>query len=239
MLQLYAELAEYWPALSPVEDYAVEAAFFLKLIEEAGVPLDASLLEMGAGGGNNAFYMKNRFSAVTLSDLSADMMRISERINPECRHVVADMRTIALDQRFDVVFIHDAIDYMTTQEDLFTVFRNAHRHCKPGGLAIFVPDCIQETFEESTDHGGSDAGDRHLRYLEWSHDPDTTDTQTVIEYVVIYRHGDGPVQVEHETHHCGLFSRAVWRDGLTAAGFSVSSVVDEYEREIFLGRRAV
>jgi len=236
MLQLYGELADWWPVLSPVEGYAEEAEYFLSLIDEAGVPPDASLLELGSGGGNNAFHMKKRFSSVMLSDLSADMLRISEGINPGCRHVVGDMRTIALDQRFDVVFIHDAIDYMTTQEDLFAVLRSVYQHCKPGGLAIFVPDHVRETYEESTDHGGSDAGERHLRYLEWSHDPDPTDTQTVVEYVVVYHIADGPVQVEHETHRCGLFSRNIWREGLAAAGFSVSSVVDEYEREIFLAR---
>ena len=236
MLKLYEALADWWPVLSPVEDYAQEADYFLGLVDKAGIPLDASLLELGAGGGNNAFHMKRRFTSVTLSDLSADMLRISEAINPECRHRVGDMRTIDLDEKFDVVFIHDAIDYMTSQDDLFLVFRIAHRHCKPGGLAIIVPDYVQETYEESTDHGGSDAGERHLRYLEWSYDPDPSDTRTVVEYMVAYHVGNGQVSVEHETHHCGLFRRAVWLEGMTLAGFSVSTVIDEYEREIFLGR---
>lgn len=236
MSKLYAELADWWPILSPISDYAEEADYFLRLVDDAAVPEDASLLELGAGGGNNAFHMKNRFSAVTLSDLSADMLRVSARINPECRHVVGDMRTIDIDEKFDVVFIHDAIDYMTTQEDLFSVFRNAHRHCKPGGIVIFVPDYVKETYEESTEHGGSDNEQRHLRYLEWSYDPDPADSQTVVEYVVVYHDGDGPMNVEHETHHCGLFSRTIWLEGLSTAGFSVSTVVDEYRREIFLGR---
>ena len=84
MLKLYEALADWWPVLSPVEDYAQEADYFLELVDKAGMPLDASLLELGAGGGNNAFHMKRRFASVTLSDLSADMLRISEAINPEC-----------------------------------------------------------------------------------------------------------------------------------------------------------
>ena len=236
MLKLYEQLADWWPVLSPVADYAQEAEYFLGLVDQAGISSTASLLEFGAGGGNNAFHMKRRFAAVTLSDLSADMLCISEKINPECRHRVGDMRTIDVDEKFDVVFVHDAIDYMTTQDDLISVFRNARLHCKPGGIAIFVPDHVQETYEESTDHGGSDDGERHLRYLEWSHDPDPSDTRTVVEYVVVYHIGSGRVSVEHETHHCGLFSRTVWVEGMALAGFSVSTFVDEYEREIFLGR---
>lgn len=236
MLKLYEELADWWPVLLPVEDYAQEAEYFLRLVDQQGVPSAASLLEFGAGGGNNAFHMKQRFAAVTLSDLSADMLRISAAINPECLHKVGDMRTIDLNETFDVVFIHDAIDYMTTQDDLFSVLRNARLHCKAGGIVMIVPDHVLETYEESTEHGGSDDGVRHLRYLEWSHDPDPLDTRTVVEYVVVYHTGDDQVSVEHETHHCGLFSRTVWLEGLTLAGFSVTTVTDEYAREIFLGR---
>ncbi len=234
---MYDDLAKWWPVLSPVADYAEEAGFFGKLIDDFGLPANASMIEFGAGGGNNASYFKSRFNEVLLTDLSADMLAISAQLNPECAHAVGDMRTFDAAATFDVVFIHDAIDYMTTLDDLNVVFRNVYKHCKTDGLVMLVPDCTRETYEASTDHGGSDSEERSLRFLEWSYDPDPEDTHTVVEYVFAFREGDGPVRSEHETHHCGLFSREQWIAGLSGAGFVVTTVIDSYEREVFLGRR--
>lgn len=234
---MYDDLATWWPLMSPVEDYAEEAAFFLELFEAAGLPREASLLELGAGGGNNAWYLKSRFADVLLTDLSPGMLGISQVVNPECGHAVGDMRTFDAGRTFDAVFIHDAIDYMTTLDDLEAVFRNAHRHCKTGGVVMLVPDQTRERYEEGTDHGGHDADGRSLRFLEWSYDPDPHDTETVVEYVFAFREGDAPMSVEHETHRCGLFSRQQWISGLESTGFEVRSVIDPFDREVFVARR--
>ena len=115
-----------------------------------------------------------------------------------------------LNREFDAVLVHDAIDYMTTEDDLRAAFETAFAHCRPGGLALFIPDEIAETFEPGADHGGT--GD--VRYLEWSWDPDPDDTWTQTEYVFLLREA-GQVRSVHETHRHGLFGRETW---LRAAG---------------------
>jgi hypothetical protein len=40
--------------------------------------------------------------------------------DPECEHLQGDMRELRIDRTFDAVFVHDAIAYMTTEEDLFS-----------------------------------------------------------------------------------------------------------------------
>jgi ubiquinone/menaquinone biosynthesis C-methylase UbiE len=234
---MYNDLARWWPLLSPTEDYAEEAAFFRDLFKDHLRGRKPSLIEFGAGGGNNAFYLKSLFNKVLLTDLSAGMLEMSHLQNPDCDHAVGDMRTFEAGCDFDAVFIHDAIDYMTSIADLRRVFQNAWRHCKTGGAVMLVPDHTRETYEDSTDHGGSEGDGRSFRYLEWAYDPDPADTRTVVEYVFALREGNAPVRTEHETHHCGLFSRRQWRSNLRAAGFEVSSVIDPFEREVFLGRR--
>src|SRR5262245_15324138 len=42
---------------------------------------------------------------------------LAVKLNPECEHIVGDMRSMQLDRTFDVVFIHDAIAYMTNESD--------------------------------------------------------------------------------------------------------------------------
>lgn len=239
MQALYHDLGSWWPLLSPLEDYAGEAGFFAEVFAAADLGPGPTLLELGCGGGHNAWYLKAGFAACTLTDLAPEMLAISQGLNPDCEHLVADMRSLRLDRSFDAVFVHDAICYMSSREALCEAIETAWIHCRPGGLALFVPDETRESFEPMTESGGADApdGSRSLRYLEWVHDPDPEDEQIQTEYVCLLREGEAPVRSVHETHIHGLFPRAVWIDLLQAAGFTVESLIDPYERELFLARR--
>jgi SAM-dependent methyltransferase len=237
MRKLYTELATWWPLLSPPEDYLAEASFLHQVLVAAGLPSAPTLLELGCGGGNNAVHLKAHFARVTLTDLSPQMLAVSRTLNPDCEHMLGDMRTLRLGRAFDVVFIHDAVDYMTTRHDLRLALQTAFDHCAPGGLALVVPDHVRETFEASTEHGGSDGEARALRYLEWTYDPDGTDTTYTVEYAYVLRENDRPTRIEHEQHICGLFARAEWVLLLGEVGFELEITRDQYERDIFVARR--
>lgn len=235
--RFYGDLAPWWPLISAPEEYAEEAAFAATLLRPA-----RTVLELGSGGGNNAFHLKAEFE-LTLVDLSADMLAVSSALNPECEHLQGDMRTIRLGRTFDAVFVHDAIEYMTSEDDLRQAVETVYAHCRPGGVAVLVPDDIAENFEPSTDHGGHDAPDgRGVRYLSWSTDPDPADTTTVTEYAFLLREADGSVQVAQDTHVLGLYSRETWLRVLADAGFRPRSVAevtseDRLPREFFVGVR--
>lgn len=239
--RFYGDLAEWWPLISPAEEYSDEAGFVAALLQRAGLA-GREVLELGSGGGHNAVHLKEGF-AMTLVDLSAEMLEVSRRLNPDCDHYQGDMRTIRLGREFDAVFVHDAIDYMTDETDLRLALETAFVHCRAGGLALFVPDETRETFEEGSDHGGNDAADgRGVRYLEWTWDPDPDDTWTNTEYAFLLRDADGMVRMVHETHRTGLFSKASWLRLLTEVGFQAESVTEEttearIPRELFIGRR--
>ena len=237
MQKLYTELAVWWPLVSPVEEYQEEVAFFLPLLSDVTDHSPVTLLELGSGGGNNAFYMKSAFSAVTLVDLSPYMLEASQQINPDCEHIASDMRTVRLEATFDVVFIHDAIDYMTTLDDLKLAMETAFVHCKAGGMAMFVPDTVRETFEPSTDHGGEDGAGKGVRYLEWTYDPDENDMTYITDYVVVFREAGLPVTVEHDQHVLGLFADADWLRLLDEVGFKARFVVDPYNRHVFVAHK--
>jgi SAM-dependent methyltransferase len=215
--RLYRDFADWWPLLSAPEEYEEEAAEYTRLILQT-VPDAGEVLELGSGGGNNASHMKSSFE-LTLVDLSPAMLGVSSRLNPECEHVQGDMRSVRLGRTFDAVFVHDAIAYMTTGDDLRAVFLTAFEHCRPGGVAVFVPDAVAETFEPTTDHGGHDGADRALRYLEWTWDPDPADSTVRMDLTYVFHEPDGTVHTELDEHVCGLFPRAEWLGGIEAAGF--------------------
>ena len=236
MHKLYTELGTWWPLLSPPDDYLDEADFFHQVLVAAGLPPAPTLLELGCGGGNNAVHLKEHFAQVTLTDLSPQMLAVSRTLNPDCEHLLGDMRTLRLGRAFDVVFIHDAIDYMTTHHDLRLALESAFIHCAPGGLALFVPDYVRETFRPSTEHGGSDAEGRALRHLAWTYDPDDPDTTYTPEYAYLLREDDRPTRIEHEQHICGLFPRGGWIRLLREVGFQPEITRDQHGRDIFVAR---
>lgn len=237
--RLYGDLSSWFHALTAPEDYAEEAEFYRKTIVAACSSPPRTLLELGSGGGNNASHLKAHF-VMTLVDLSSDMLTVSRSLNPECEHIQGDMRNVRLGRLFDAVFIQDAIVYMTTEDDLRSAIETAFVHCRPGGVSLFAPDCVRETFRPSTNHGGQDTGKRSMRYLEWTSDPDPTDTTYITDFAYLLRE-DGDVRCEYDRHVCGLFGRADWVRLVTEAGFQARSMPFEHSQiepgacELFLG----
>ena len=185
------------------------------------------MLELGSGGGHVAHFLAADFTP-TLTDLSDAMLAVSRQLNPTCRHVHGDMRTIRLGEAFDAVVIHDAIDYMIAEPDLLAAIKTAAAHLKPGGVVVIVPDDTAETFVADSDIGGSDAPDgRGVRFLEWTWDPDPTDTWVQTEYSFVLRECDGTITTAHETHRTGLFTEGTWLRLLAAAGLDPTRLIEE------------
>jgi SAM-dependent methyltransferase len=239
--KLYGELATWWPLLSAPEDYAEEAEMFRSVLTGACAAPPRSVLELGSGGGNNASYLKAHLE-MTLVDLSPKMLAVSRALNPECEHVQGDMRSVRIGRTFDAVFVHDAVCYMTTRADLRRAVGTAYEHCEPGGVALFVPDYLRETFEPATEHGGGDGERRSLRYLAWVWDPDPNDTTYVVDYAYLLRE-DGETRVLHDRHIEGLFTRDEWLRCLAEAGFEAEVIALEHSEvepgsyQGFVGRR--
>ncbi len=243
MTQFYGALAEWWPVISPVEEYAEETAEILDVILQQR-PHARTLLELGSGGGHVAHYLRTHFECC-LTDISASMLAMSRQLNPECCHIEGDMRTLELGRTFDVVLAHDAIDYMTSEADLDRVCDTAWRHLRPGGLVMFVPDAVTETFAAGTETGGGDGPDgRAARLLEWTEEAAPGATQVAVHYSFLLRDRDGRVQSLYERHDCGLFPHATWTRVLMARGFTVDVALertldDRTPRFFFLGHKAV
>jgi len=223
---MYKELASWWPLLSPPNDYAEEAKFYRQVIVGASTVRPRTLLELGSGGGSNASHLKASFK-ITLVDLSPEMLEVSCSLNPECEHIQGDMRSIRLGREFDAVFIHDAITYMITENDLDQAIKTAFIHCRHGGVALFTPDCTRENFRPTTSHGGHDGEGKGMRYLEWTRDPDPYDTTYTTDFAFLLWDGK-EVRFEYDRHICGLFGREDWMQLIANAGFLPESIPFEH-----------
>ena len=221
---LYDELAYLWPAISPPEDYALEAVHWRQALRKHLGPGRHRLLELGVGGGHNLSHLTAEFDAAAV-DISPKMLELSRRLNPGVEHHLGDMRNFRLPgQAFDAVLIHDAICYMQTEDDLRAAFCTARVHLRPGGLLLVAPDLVRDTFRPGM----------HLRWTtkrdgveivteERVYDPDPTDT-TVESHFTYTINEMGVRRVEHDIHVTGLFPIATWMSLFEEAGFTTELI---------------
>jgi SAM-dependent methyltransferase len=241
--RIYTEFANWFHLMTAPAEYVEEADFYWRTLAHASARPPLTLLELGAGGGNNAFHYKRHLAQVTLTDLSPGMLELSQRVNPDCDHIQGDMRTLRLDRLFDAVFVHDAVCYLTSEDDLRQAIETAFVHCRPGGVALFAPDHTRENFVSGTDCGGNDGEGRSLRYLEWTWDPDPCDSTYLADYAFLFHEAGQDLRSEHDRHVCGLFSRAEWFKLLADTGFEARLVPFEHSEcppgslEVFLALR--
>lgn len=221
-MRLYGDLHPWYPLLDPVADHAEEVAAYVACLREHLGPGRHRLLELGAGAGNNAFHLKAEFDC-TLNELSPDMQALSLAQNPECVHLPpGDLCSLRLEDTFDAVLLHDAVAYMHDLPMLQAALATLWHHTRPGGCALVVPDTYLEDFEEATEvNEAEDESGRALRCLTWSWAPTPGGSLAWTEYILALREGE-QVQVVHDRHPEGLFSRATWVAQLEALGFQVA-----------------
>lgn len=234
---MYGSLARWFHLITAPEDYREEAAFALQQLRRWCKQARPQVLELGSGGGNNALHLKEQLQ-MTLTDLSEPMLRLSQSLNPGCEHLQGDMRRLRLNRSFDAIFIHDAIAYMTTPEDLRAAMETAFAHCRPGGVALWMPDDTLERFHREATHGGHDDDQGNgLRYLEWPGSLRPDGCSFHVDYTYLLRQAGQDPQTWHDRHLCGVFSRAHWLRALEEVGFLPLITQDGFDRDIFLAMR--
>jgi hypothetical protein len=218
--RLYGELAHLWLLVSPPADYAAEAPNWTRILRSKLGPGRHALLELGAGGGHLLSHLTAEFQA-TAVDLSAGMLEHSARLNPQVEHHLGDMRTVRLGRTFQAVIIHDAVDYMLTEDDLKATFATAAAHLEAGGVLIVTPDHFRETFRDGkvTSETHSD-GAKTATFIEFDHDPEPSDTTVESVFIFIVREA-GRTSLELDRHILGLFPLKTWLDLMGEAGFEV------------------
>jgi trans-aconitate methyltransferase len=243
-MKLYGDLVPFYHLVDPVVDHEEEVASYDAALASAIVGPYETLLELGAGAGNNGFFFKRR-RRCTLTDVSRAMLDLSRAQNPECEHVAGDMRTLRLGRQFDAVMVHDAIVYMCSEQAIRDAAETAFLHTRPGGAAVFAPDCVAETFKEFVEDAARSDGTKSAQYTALCWRPDEDATTYRVDYAFLVRDSAG-LRAVHDTHHEGLFSRSTWTHVLEQAGFVVDVVPRDlgeeetttgYTDEFFLCRR--
>lgn len=240
----YGDLAWTESIITSPTEYADETQFYVNLIKENAQTEIKTLLHLGCGAGGHDYIFKKHFKVIGV-DISEKMLEIARKTNPEVTYVHGDMRSVNLNERFDVVAIPDSIDYMATLPELRKSIVSACKHMMPGGVLLIVVKTREEFRENNFCYTGV-KDDVEITIFENNYIP-KQDPSTYEATLVFLIRQEGKLSVHTDNHRLGLFSQAQWLILLRDAGLKVKQtrldgVYDpfilgqgEYPMKVFIG----
>ena len=133
--EVYEEIAEWFDEHRNKE--VLMEKRYLDLIIKS-IPANSSILDLGCGTGEPiAKYFIEKAFNLTGIDGSQKMIALCKKRFPNSHWLVADMRTITLNQRFDAIIAWHSFFHLDheSQRAMFKIFES---HIKPGGILAFT-----------------------------------------------------------------------------------------------------
>lgn len=230
----YSESAELYDRIYRQKDYRVEAETVRELALEVN-PRAGTLLEVACGTGGHLAWFARTFQVVEGVDASGDMIAAARAKLPGASLHVADMRTLALGRRFDVVTcLFGSIGYVRSIEELNGAIAAMAAHLEQGGVLILEPWFTPETWRPGTIHGSLVVDDPGLKVARFAVSS-TRDRFAVapMHYLVARPSG---VTSFVENHELFLATTDEYRGAFTAAGLDVQYRADVLVRGVWIGR---
>lgn len=227
----YSELAWTEPIVAPPDEYAEDTELLSRIIKEHSKIEPKTLLHLGCGAGGNDYIFKRHFK-VTGVDISKGMLKIAKQLNPEVNYYNHDMRTLELEEYFDVVAIPDSIGYMITVKDLKRAIFTSFKHLKPGGILLIVANIKEEFTENNFFYTGSKKDIKIIVFENnYIPDPDGTTYEATIIYLIRQK---GKLEIHSDRHIIGLFKLEIWLTIFKEFDFKVKQIKMEHSYDRFI-----
>ena len=218
---MYEEFASVYDALMDDFDYPEWAAYYLRLLNEAGCR-PRTLFECGCGTGSLSIPLARTGLKLTASDLSEDMLRIAQQkarsSGVSIPFVKMDMRALELPRPVDAIIAGcDAVNYLLSEADATAFFRAALRYLKPGGVLAFDVSSEHKLSAMSDAFFGEERED--IAYL-WQNSMDEATRVITMDLTFFVKTENGLYRRFEEQQLQRAHSEDELRRWLAAAGFS-------------------
>ena len=201
--------------------------------ELAAAPPGARVLEIGAGTGRATLALARHAARVVAFDLAPELVAVARqrlRGSPNVKLLVADARTFAFAERFDlIVAVDDPLVHLVRSSERAEALANVARHLAPGGR--FVLDAAWFPPEKRRAAAGPEGlvqerhASRGLKVREvWHCHPRTRRCEARFEYEV------GGKAAASAAFPGRLWSREELRRRARAAGLKVTALWGDYDR---------
>ncbi len=131
----YEKVAEVYDGLMKKVDYQTWAKYLLVIAKE-NIPVDAKILELGAGNCKIAEIFSKKYKNYIVSDISLPMLKNSS--NNHLNKICCDMTAIPINAKFDFIFsAFDGVNYILKQKSLLKLFSDVYRVLRDNGIFTF------------------------------------------------------------------------------------------------------
>lgn len=201
------------------KDYAGESADLADLVRKYAPTAD-SLLDVACGTGLHLMHLADHFATVEGLELSADMLGIARRRNPDTGLHEADMRDFALGRRYSAVTcMFSSIGHMADQDELDRAIGRFAAHVEPDGVVVVEPWWFPETFTPGyVGRSLVQVGETTISRVSHSVLEDGA-TRITVHYLVAAP--DSGIAHHEESHRITLFTREQYELAFERAGMSV------------------
>lgn len=222
----YNEFAKYYDILMEDVDYSLWFNYMEDIFNKYEISPN-SILEMACGTGSLTKYLGEEGYSVTCFDLSEEMLSIAYnklRKYPNIKVLNQDMTEFNLNKKYDAILcLCDSMNYITKDEDLVRVFKNAYSHLNDDGVFIFD---INSYYKLKNIIGNNTfVEDKDDIYYVWENDFD--EQQSTCEfYLTFFIKEDGSYRRFDEKHIQRAYRVEYIKKTLKDVGFTK---VKEYE----------
>lgn len=231
---MFSKTARYYDALYSWKDYETETERLVAIIDRY-VPEAASILDVACGTGKHIELLRERFDVEGV-DLDPELLAIARTRNPGTKLHVADMTTLRLGIKFDVVMcLFSSIAYVGTLEDLRRAVAALADHVAPGGLLLIEPWFSPDTFRPEGHIGWLVVDEADLKIAR-ANVPRREGGLSVLDFHYLVATHEG---VEHltERHELGLFTDEQYRAAIVDTGSTLRTDEDLMGRGLFVATR--
>ncbi len=230
---MYQAFAELYDELMSDVDYESWADYYTRLLSIYGVR-SGKICECACGTGSLTIPLHRRGFQMTGVDLSQEMLwQAAQKTRKQgiaIPFVRQDMRALNLHRPMDAVLATcDGVNYLTTEDDLLSFFRAAHRAVRPGGALVFdvsTPYKLQHVLCNGL--LGEDRED--ITYL-WQNTWHEKRRTVELDLTFFVRDPDGRYRRIDERQHQRAWDPQTLKEQLWRAGFRAVSLYGDYTLE--------
>lgn len=230
-MEAYTGFASVYDAYMDNIPYEEWGAYLIGLLEENGIISDMSVADLGCGTGTVTLLLdKAGYDCVGI-DCSEEMLSVAvEKMYNTDRQIIysmQDIRDFSLPYLMDaMVSICDSMNYITTIEDLKSVFDCVYNGLSENGIFIFDLKTIRFFREVLADNVYAE--NRENSAYIWDNEYDAGERNNWYHLTVFVENQNGSFDRYEETHcQHGFFEEEV-REAASAANFTVEAVYDAF-----------
>jgi SAM-dependent methyltransferase len=219
--------ARHYDVVYARKPYETEARFVEALVDRPG----GTLLDVACGTGRHAGAFVALGHTVTGIDFNERLIEHARAAVPAGRFHVADMRDLALGERFDVVTcLFDAIGYPLDNAGVVAALRSIARHLAPGGRAavefLHAPVLIRRASPLGVRRLELSDGGTLVRIAQTT--LDVPGQRMRVAYELIELRPDGTYERSDEVQHNRFFAVEEMRALMELAGLRAEAMVAAY-----------